>query len=121
MTKYSDRLIRRATDENIDKIKKLNENFDLDNDVFALMDGILDMEYDDIRNGLILASDDLMSLFIGFSTDSKKQTYLAWMLNKYYAGTLEKELKKSIDEENYELSALINKVLNVVDMPSEKE
>ena len=42
-------------------------------------------------------------------------------MNSYYKSVLEIEFEKSIEVENYELSAILRDALTVIDMPSEKE
>jgi len=132
---------RFITDENTDRINKsskLSEGFndDFDNNTRIgnkMIKVLLDINYDDIRNNLIIEPETLYSfleIYVNrffadsdedFEKDFPRAKYLAWMLNNYYGDFLINKFNEALDEENYELCEMMKNVINITEKPNIKE
>ena len=132
---------RFITDENTDRINmssKLSEglNDDFDNNTRIgnkMIKVLLDINYDDIRNNLIIEAETIYSyleIYVNrffadsdeeFKKDFARAEYLAWMLNNYYGDFLINKFNEALDEENYELCEMMKNVINITEKPNIKE
>ncbi|MFC2111197.1 hypothetical protein ACFLQ5_01960 [Bacteroidota bacterium] len=117
---YTNKLNRMVTPEIIARLKKANKQFDIDDDVYALLKELDEMYYEDIRNNLILDSEDLYDLLEMFNDykDTKKVHYLSYLINNYYPGFFQEKIDKAIAVDDYELAAFIKPLLNSIERPT---
>ena len=84
---------------------------------------LADFNYCLILKNYILNPDKLIGILETYVhlNETHRVNYLAWMLNRYYNGVLQDKFNESIEEENYELSAKLKPLINIVKMPTVKE
>lgn len=106
-----------------DKIQKIENGkkanaltkFDLKLITENITDAFMTLLYAKLKEGLIYEKENLYIDLLYFlnKEDYIKFNYIAWMLNHYYNGYLEKQFELTIVNEEYEISAILNKVRNI--------
>jgi len=118
-----------AYDNLIDLLDKSNEsaeNGDFDK-VIELLERKrhleLEIVYDDIRNGLILPEEEIVEFIDHYlnEMDIVKLKMLSYILNTYYSNEfLVEKIEETINNEEYELSAVIKELLEIKVIPINK-
>lgn len=123
------RIERLCTNKNIklltDTIKKVNDliliEFDLDGAKKLWKKMHNEIYYDEIRNGQVISSKDILEFISYYRNELAKVKYLSFLLNKYYKPAVKTEMNNAIDVEDYELAAILRDTSLVTEMPSVKE
>lgn len=109
-------------DEFLKRINESESKSDGEKIINEMYESCMFDDYKEVVEGFVYESDfiaDMLKFFLEKS-DVVKSRFLCYVLNTHYKGATSKLMEDLLVEEKYELCAVLDKVIDTVELPTEK-